>query len=74
MGSEEPENTTDVQVPAWVALVTYLLAWGLGGYLLVGPAPKSQAVLIAGIFLIVFPMAGFKPLEVLREIIRGGDK
>lgn len=64
-------DNSEVKVSAWVAVVTYLLCWGLGGYLLVGPVEKTQPVLIAAVFLLIFPVAGFKPLELVREIIRG---
>lgn len=61
-----------IPVPRWVAYVTYLLCWGFAGYLFAGPAPKTTPVLVAAVFLLLFPVAGFKPMDVARDIVRGG--
>lgn len=70
MPQRQTRRNGEVQVSPWVAVVTYLFCWGLGAYLVVGPAPKSTPVLVAAATLILFPVAGFKPLELLREIVR----
>lgn len=81
MAEQKRQSESGVRVPLWVALTTYLLCWGLGGYLLVA---ESQAgterwgLLIVGGLLVLFPMLSFQGLggELVRAIGRrlGGSE
>lgn len=52
-------------MPAWAVLVTYLLCWGLGGYMAV-TAMGDTATLVAAVFFVVWPITGTSPVELVK--------
>lgn len=60
-----------IKVPLWAVVVTYLLCWSAGGYI-IATVPtmgdwKPLAIRIVGGFLfIVWPMTGTSPTELVR--------
>lgn len=52
-------------VPSWVAVVTFLLCWGFGGFILFGAAQRGSAstpLLAVGVLLMLFPLLSFQGL------------
>lgn len=63
-GNRQPRGVS--KAPAWVVVVTYLACWGLGGFLALSAQPGDWPRLVASIFLIVWPLTGASPVEVIR--------
>lgn len=72
--SVPPDDKQPVSVPPWVAVVTFLLCWGLGGYLLIAESRAGTShtgLLFVAVLLLLFPLLSFQGLiPVLLSIIR----
>lgn len=55
-----------VKVPAWASLVTYLICWSLGVYLVVTASAGDWQRLAAALFFVIWPISGTTPLELVR--------
>lgn len=65
MSDPNRQENGETEVPLWVALITYLLCWGLGGYLLVAEQRSGQpnnGLLIVGVLFVLFPVLSFQGL------------
>lgn len=56
----------EAQAPLIVVLITYLLCWTAGAFLIVSSSPGDWQRLVVAGFLIIWPVSGTSPLEVLR--------
>lgn len=64
-------------VPQWIAVVTFLLCWGLGGFLIVTAGLAGTAdrnLLFLGFLLVIFPVASFSGLTAAIVKRIGGGK
>jgi hypothetical protein len=60
-----PVSPEGPAVPLWVGLTTYLICWGLGGYLLVAESQADSSrtgLLVVGLLLVLFPVLSFQGL------------
>lgn len=71
-----PTNSDGLTAPLWVGLTTYLICWGLGGYLLVAESRATEGadkgLLAVGVLLILFPALSFQGLG--KELIKAISK
>lgn len=68
--TERPKRNGEVTAPIWVAVITYLICWPLGGWAFqYGVTHSSIEGMIGGGVLLLFPVAGFRPLEVIRDLL-----
>lgn len=71
MTKAKKQQRQDVHAALWVILVTYFLCWSAGVYLVATTTPGDWQRLVIAVFLIVWPLSGTSPIEVLRAW-RGG--
>ena len=70
---ERSRRADEILVPRWVVIVTYVICWGCGGYLLITEAAGEGrlAVLAAGLWLLTLPLAatGNNPLDAILNLL-----
>ena len=77
MKKEPPKRNGVAPVSRWVVLVNYVLCWVAAGYLIAEIIPSQGAnplPYFAAIFLLLFPVSGVPPQEIIRAIVRRGEK
>lgn len=60
------QHRRGIEAPVWVVITTYLLCWGGGAYLLATAGQGDWQRLVVAGFLILWPMSGTTPLELVR--------
>lgn len=66
-------KTGEIEVPAWAALLVYLVCCPLGIYLLL----KEQSgegrlsVMLVGVLIFTLPIAGVKPWDLIATLLGG---
>jgi hypothetical protein len=66
MGEPERHSQGHGRAPAWAVIITYLACWAAGGFLLATTEQGDWPRLVAGIFLIIWPLTGASPGEIIR--------
>lgn len=56
----------EVEAPLYVVLITYFLCWTAGAYLLLTTGSGDWQRLVVATFLIIWPVSGTSPLDVLK--------
>lgn len=71
-----PPKPREVRAPVWAVLISYAVGWLIGGYILLHEVNGAGrlSVMLVGAWLVILPMAGAKPLDVLRQALGGGGK
>lgn len=65
MGSRRPSDD-ETHAPVWAAVVTYVLCWSAGGFLIVTAMKGDWTRLAAAFLFIVWPASLVSPLELVK--------
>lgn len=71
MSEEEKTNRGQVLAPLWVAVVTYLVCWPVGVWMIIEEVSAERSdhiIVVLGITLVLAPVSGFKPTELLKVV------
>lgn len=65
--TKQPDDKGVTQVPAYVVIITYIVCWGAGAFLIYTDNAGDWKRLVAAAGFILFPISGATPQELIRS-------